>query len=111
MNRQQAQARLNEVQALYREWLALLPQLEAAQTEWQRAAALIAQLDDFYAHEYLPLCNAVAGGMALDERTEGEYRVLSEDAIFDALGDANRLAWGWMRLAMAALDPARDASA
>lgn len=53
MDRQQAQARLNEVQALYREWLALLPQLEAAQTEWQRAAALIAQLDDFYAHEYL----------------------------------------------------------
>ena len=111
MDRQQAQARLNEVQALYREWLALLPQLEAAQTEWQRAAALIAQLDDFYAHEYLPLCDAVAGGLALDERTEGEYRVLSEDAIFDALGDANRLAWGWMRLAMAALDPARDASA
>lgn len=30
MDRQQAQARLNEVQALYREWLALLPQLEAA---------------------------------------------------------------------------------
>ncbi|WP_311336895.1 DUF4298 domain-containing protein [Cardiobacterium hominis] len=55
--------------------------------------------------------DAVAGGLALDERTEGEYRVLSEDAIFDALGDANRLAWGWMRLAMAALDPARDASA
>ena len=22
--------------------------------------------------------------------------------------DANRLAWGWMRLAMASLDPARD---
>ena len=42
MDRQQAQARLNEVQALYREWLALLPQLEAAQAEWQRAAALIA---------------------------------------------------------------------
>ena len=98
MNRQQAQARLNEVQALYREWLALLPQLEAAQAEWQRAAALIAQLEDFYTHEYLPL-------------HEGEYRVLSEDAIFDALGDANRLAWSWMRLAMAALDPARDASA
>ena len=97
MDRQQAQTRLNEVQALYREWLALLPQLEAAQTEWQRAAALIAQLDDFYAHEYLPLHDAVAGGLALDERT--------------ALGDANRLAWGWMRLAMAALDPARDASA
>ena len=111
MNRQQAQARLNEVQALYREWLALLPQLEAAQAEWQRAAALIAQLEDFYTHEYLPLHDAVAGGLALDERTEGEYGVLSEDAIFDALGDANRLAWSWMRLAMAALDPARDASA
>ena len=108
MNAEQAQARLNEVQALYREWLALLPRLEAAQAEWQRAAALIAQLDAFYAQEYLPLCDAVAGGLALDERTEGEYRVLSEDAIFDALGDASRLAWGWMRLAMASLDPARD---
>lgn len=105
MDAEQAQARLNEVQALYREWQALLPQLEAAQAEWQRAAALIAQLDAFYAQEYLPLCDAVAGGLPLDERTEGEYRVLSEDAIFDALGDANRLAWGWMRLAMASLDP------
>ena len=99
MNAEQAQARLNEVQALYREWLALLPRLEAAQAEWQRAAALVAQLDAFYAQEYLPLCDAVTGG---------EYRVLSEDAIFDALGDANRLAWSWMRLAMASLDPARD---
>lgn len=33
MNAEQAQARLNEVQALYREWLALLPRLEAAQAE------------------------------------------------------------------------------
>ena len=110
MDAKQAQARLNEVQALYREWLVLLPRLEAAQAEWQRAAALIAQLDAFYAQEYLPLCDAVAGGLVLDERTEGEYRVLSEDAIFDALGDANRLAWGWMRLAMASLDPVRDES-
>ena len=42
---QQAQARLDEVQALYREWLALAPRLEAAQAEWRRAAAVMAQLN------------------------------------------------------------------
>ena len=104
---QQAQARLDEMQALYREWLALAPRLEAAQEEWRRAAALMTQLDAFYDREYLPLRDAVEAGLPLDERTQGEYRVLSEDALFDAFSDAHRLAWGWMRLAMASLDPAR----
>ncbi|MFC2406726.1 MAG: DUF4298 domain-containing protein [Cardiobacterium sp.] len=108
MNVQAAQARLDEVQALYREWLALAPRLEAAQEEWRRAAALMAQLDAFYDREYLPLRDAVEAGLPLDERTQGEYRVLSEDALFDAFSDAHRFAWGWMRLAMASLDPGRD---
>ena len=104
---QQAQARLNEVQALYREWLALAPPLEAAQAEWRQAAAVMAQLNTFYDREYLPLRDAVEASLPLDERTPGEYRVLSEDALFDAFSEAHQLAWGWMRLAMASLDPAR----
>lgn len=104
---QQAQARLDEVQALYREWLALAPRLEAAQAEWRQAAAVMAQLNTFYDREYLPLRDAVEAGLPLDERTPGEYSVLSEDALFDAFSEAHQLAWGWMRLAMASLDPAR----
>ena len=49
---------------------------------------------------------AVEDGLELDERTEGEYRVLSEDALYNAFGEQYELAWQWMRLAMQSLDPA-----
>ena len=98
---QQAQARLNEVQALYREWLALAPRLEAAQAEWRQAAAVMAQLNTFYDREYLPLRDAVEASLPLDERTPGEYRVLSEDALPSARRISSPGAgcdWRWHRL-------------
>lgn len=111
MNADTAQQTLDRAQALYRRWLELLPRLEAAQREWQQAEAVMAELDAFYARDYLPLRDAAAGGLALSQTTEGEYGVLSEDALFDAFSDRHRLAWQWLRLATAALDPQNQAEA
>ena len=100
---EQAQQRIDEIQALYRRWLQLLPQLEAAQQQWRQAAQIMTELDKFYAAEYMAYANAVADGLPVSLRTEGEYSVLSEDALFDAFGDHYRLAWQWLREATAAL--------
>lgn len=102
---EQAQQRINEIQALYRQWLQLLPQLEAAQQQWQQAAQIMAELDKFYATEYMQYMNAVADGLPVSLCTEGEYSVLSKDALFDAFADYTRLAWQQLRDATAALDP------
>ena len=102
---EQAQQRIDEIQALYRRWLQLLPQLEAAQQQWRQAAQIMTELDKFYAAEYMAYTNAVADGLPVSLRTEGEYSVLSEDALFDAFADYTRLAWQQLRDATAALDP------
>ena len=102
---EQAQQRIDEIQALYRQWLQLLPQLETAQQQWQQAAQIMTKLDKFYATEYMEYIDAVADGLPVSLRTEGEYSVLSADALFDAFDDHYRLAWQWLREATAALDP------
>ena len=62
------------------------------------------QLEDFYEQEYGPLNQAISAGLPVDLRTEGEYSVMSEDALYDAFGERQNLAWAWMRLAMKDLD-------
>ena len=102
---EQAQKRIDEIQALYRRWLQLLPELEAAQQQWRQAAQIMTELDKFYAAEYMAYTNAVADGLPVSLHTEGEYSVLSEDALFDAFADYTHLAWQQLRDATAALDP------
>lgn len=101
---QQAQRRIDEIQSLYRQWLRLLPALQAAQRQWRQASGLMRQLEDFYEQEYGPLNQAISAGLPVDLRTEGEYSVMSEDALYDAFGERQNLAWAWMRLAMKDLD-------
>lgn len=101
---EQAQARINEIQALYREWLRLKPKLDAAQAEWRQAAAVIQKLTAFYEQEYGELYQTIEDGLPVSLHTEGEYSVMSEDALWDALGEQYDLAWGWMRAAMKVLD-------
>lgn len=101
---QQAQRRIDEIQSLYRQWLRLLPALQAAQRQWRQASGLMRQLEDFYEQEYGPLNQAISAGLPVDLRTEGEYSVMSEDALYDAFGERQNLAWAWMRLVMKDLD-------
>lgn len=102
---EEAQRRIDEIQSLYREWLRLLPELEAAQDEWRKAAEIVRKLDGFYSGEYNRYYTEIENGLPVSLETEGEYSVMSQDALYDAFGDHYRLSWEWMRLAVASLDP------
>lgn len=102
---EEAQRRIDEIQSLYREWLRLLPKLEAAQDEWRKAAEIVRKLDGFYSGEYNRYYTEIENGLPVSLETEGEYSIMSQDALYDAFGDHHRLSWEWMRLAVASLDP------
>ena len=102
---EEAQRRIDEIQSLYREWLRLLPKLEVAQDEWRKAAEIIRKLDGFYSGEYNRYYTEIENGLPVSLETEGEYSIMSQDALYDAFGDHYRLSWEWMRLAVASLDP------
>lgn len=40
----------------------------------------------------------------MDLRTEGEYSIMSEDALWNALGEFHQLAWLYLRSSVDALD-------
>lgn len=102
----EAQTRIDEIQQLYREWMQWQPKLQAAQSDWQHAAAIMQKLAQFYfGGEYNRYYNALANGLDVDLRTQGEYSVMSEDALWNAFGEQQTLAWQWLRAAVAALDP------
>lgn len=102
---EEAQRRIDEIQSLYREWPRLLPELEAAQDEWRKAAEIVRKLDGFYSGEYNRYYTEIENGLPVSLETEGEYSIMSQDALYDAFGDHYRLSWEWMRLAVASLDP------
>lgn len=102
---EEAQRCIDEIQSLYREWLRLLPELEAAQDEWRKAAEIVRKLDGFYSGEYNRYYTEIENGLPVSLETEGEYSIMSQDALYDAFGDHYRLSWEWMRLAVASLDP------
>ncbi len=101
-----AQARLDEIQRLYREWTELLPKLEAAQQDWQRGADIMQALAHFYFDgEFNAYCDALENGLDLNLHTDGEHSVLSEDTLWNALHEQQQLAWQRLRSAVAVLDP------
>lgn len=102
---EETRRRIDEIQSLYREWLRLLPELEAAQDEWRKAAEIVRKLDGFYSGEYNRYYTEIENGLPVSLETEGEYSIMSQDALYDAFGDHYRLSWEWMRLAVASLDP------
>lgn len=100
------QAKINEMQNLYREWLQLHDKLAAAQQDWQRCNAIMAQLNDFYFNgAYREFYDAIENGAPADLTTQGEYSVMSQDALWNAFHEHQTLAWQFMRSAMATLDP------
>jgi hypothetical protein len=98
------QKRIDEIQSKYREWCHLLPQLEEDLKRWKHAVALIRDMDNFYTHEYQACHQAIEDGAELDLRTEGEYSIMSEDALWNALGEFHQLAWLYLRSSVDALN-------
>ena len=98
------QKRIDEIQSKYREWCKLLPQLEADIARWKHAASLMQDMDDFYTNEYQACHQAIEEGADVDLRTQGEYSIMSEDALWNALGEFHQLAWEYLRSSVNALD-------
>lgn len=99
------QARIDEIQALYREWTAMQPRLEAAQQDWRRSITLMARLSAFcFEGEYRTCRQAIEAGVPVNLHTKGEYSIMSEDALWDAIGDHQAMAWQRLRSAIDVLD-------
>lgn len=100
-----AQARIDAIQKRYREWIRLVPKLEAAQQDWQRGVEIMRELAQFYFEgEYLQYTQAMEEGLDINLHTEGEYSVMSEDALWNAFHKQHTLAWQRLRSAIAVLD-------
>ncbi|MDO4433942.1 MAG: DUF4298 domain-containing protein [Alysiella sp.] len=105
MKKDTHQQELDRVQTLYREWTKLLPELEADIYRWQKAIDLIQQIEDFYTNgHYRTLYEAQEKGIQLNTHTEGEYSILSEDAIWNALHDFRQLTLQRLKSAVSALE-------
>ena len=98
------QKRIDEIQRKYREWYHLLPQLEEDIRRWKHAVALIRDMDNFYTHEYQACHQTIEDGAELDLSTEGEYSIMSEDVLWNALGEFHQLAWLYLRFSVDVLD-------
>lgn len=105
MTKSSSQQRIDEVQAIYREWLTLQPRLEQAQKDWQKSVKLMAQLEAFYLQgEYREIYDKLENGETLDLTTKGEYSVMSEDAIWNAMHEQQQQLWQMLRFAVEHLD-------
>lgn len=94
----QLQAKLDETQALYREWLSAKEQADEAYAAIVHAMAVMAKLEAAYFDDaFMQLHDADAKGL-LDTRTPGEYSVLSEDTVYNALIDKEQLLWAHLKL-------------
>ena len=98
------QKRIDEIQSKYREWCELLPQLEADIARWKHAASLMQDMDDFYTNEYQACHQAIEEVADVDLRTQGEYSIMSEDALWNSVGEFHQLAWEKLRSSENALD-------
>ncbi|WP_343292549.1 DUF4298 domain-containing protein [Vandammella animalimorsus] len=76
------QARIDQAQALFREWTQLLPRLQEAQADWQRGEQIMRALADFYFNgDDMRGVNAMEGGASFRLETPGEHSVMAEDAL------------------------------
>lgn len=106
-----AQKHINKIQALFREWIQLESKLNAANADWQRSMEIMEILSQFYfGDEYQDYIQAIENGEEIPVHTEGEYSVLSEDALWNAFHEQQNLAWQRLRTALQVLDKYRENS-
>ena len=105
------QTRINEIQAIYKEWLALQERLQIAKQDLAKSAELMSQLEEFYFDgEYREIFEQIENGEQIDLTTDGEYSVMSEDALWNAVHDHDSMLWDFMRFCVKHLDKGDDAS-
>lgn len=102
------QQRINEIQNLYKEWTILNQQLQHSHQLWQRGCEIVKQLEAFYQQEYQNYYEQIEQGLEVDLTTDGEHSIMSEDAIWNALHDHEKLLWKQLKLAVQHLDHCGD---
>lgn len=99
------QQRINEIQANYHEWLELQTKIEQLQQDLQRSVELRQNMENFYSNgEYQTIFEAIENGEKLDLTTSGEYSVMSEDTIWNALHEQDQMLWQLLRFTVNNLD-------
>lgn len=105
------QTEIQRIQNLYGEWVKLHEKLVAAEQDWQRSQALMRELHDFYFNgKYMQYNEAIENGAEVHIDTQGEYSVMSEDALWNAFHENQQLAWSRLRAAVDVLDPVAEKS-
>ena len=85
---------VQKLQDLYNQWCELAPQLEKSLEQWKQAESLLKPLSDFYGSEqWHELYDNFNG--ELD--TQGNYSILSEDALWNAFHEQRQLALEWLK--------------
>ncbi|MCL1623531.1 DUF4298 domain-containing protein [Moraxella sp. Tifton1] len=102
------QNHINEIQSIYKEWLAVQKRLETAKRDLTKSIELMSKLECFYFDgEYREFSEQIENGAKVDLTTDGEYSVMGEDTIWNAFHEQQVLLWDFLRTATKALD--RDA--
>ncbi|MFA9486014.1 DUF4298 domain-containing protein [Moraxella haemolytica] len=103
------QNRINEIQAIYKEWLTVFERLQTAKQDLAKSAELMSQLEDFYFDgQWREIYEAIENGENFDLTTDGEYSVMSEDTLWNAFNDQQDLLWDNLRFAVKHLDKKDD---
>ncbi|QLB19641.1 hypothetical protein A6B41_09380 [Mannheimia granulomatis] len=91
-------ADIQKMQDLYNQWVELLPELEKGIEQWKKAAELLEPLSQFYSS---PKWRELHDSFDEELDTKGNYSILSEDALWNALAEQHQLALEWLRLSTA----------
>lgn len=96
---------IQQMQDRYNQWVVLFPELEKSVEQWKKAAELLAPLQQFYFSEQWQRLNE-----SFDDEldTQGNYSVLSEDALWNAFHEQHQLALEWLKLSTAWITKAQD---
>ncbi|OAQ15482.1 hypothetical protein F480_02825 [Bibersteinia trehalosi Y31] len=79
---------IQKLQDLYNQWVKLVPELEKSIAQWQQAERLLKPLSAFYAS---PVWRELHEHFDEILDTQGNYSILSEDALWNALSDHKAL--------------------
>lgn len=89
---------IQKMQDRYNEWVELQPELEKSIEQWKKSIELLEPLCQFYSD---PKWRELHDNFDEELDTKGNYSVLSEDALWNALSDQHRLALEWLKLSTA----------
>lgn len=88
------QTELQQHQDRYNALMALLPELEKSLEQWKQAEALIKPLSDFYGSD---AWHEAYDNFKGELDTQGNYSILSEDALWNAFHEQHSLALEWLK--------------